>query len=249
MMDKNFKGKSIIITGAANGIGEGIALLFGKLGANIFIADLDENKGKNVIQKIEKNGGKAIFHKTDVSKEEDIINLIQTVIEKLGRLDILINNAGISVFKPLFDLSVDEWDKILNTNLRSVFIASREAAKVMEHGGRIINIASTRALMSEPNSEAYAASKGGIVSITHSLASSLQPKGITVNCISPGWIQTENYEGLKETDHLQHWSNRVGKPEDIAKACLYLAHPDNNFINGQNIIIDGGMTRKMMYEE
>lgn len=249
MMDKNLKGKSIIITGAANGIGEGIALLFGKLGANIFIADLDESKGENVIQKIEKFGGKAIFHKTDVSKEEDILHLIQTVIEKLGSLDILINNAGISVFKPLFDLSVDEWDKILNTNLRSVFIASREAAKVMKHGGRIINIASTRALMSEPNSEAYAASKGGIVSITHSLASSLQPKGITVNCISPGWIQTENYEGLKETDHLQHWSNRVGKPEDIAKACLYLAHPDNNFINGQNIIIDGGMTRKMMYEE
>jgi NAD(P)-dependent dehydrogenase (short-subunit alcohol dehydrogenase family) len=119
----------------------------------------------------------------------------------------------------------------------------------MTNGGRIINMASTRAIMSEPNSEAYAASKGGIVSITHSLAASLQPNGITVNCISPGWIQVDQNEELKETDHLQHWSNRVGKPEDIAKACIYLADLENNFINGQNIIIDGGMTRKMIYEE
>jgi len=170
-MEEKFKGKSIVITGGANGIGEGIALAFGKLGAIVFIADMNEQKGNIVVNKIEKNGG------------------------------------------------------------------------------RIINMASTRAIMSEPNSEAYAASKGGIVSITHSLAASLQPNGITVNCISPGWIQVDQSEELKETDHLQHWSNRVGKPEDIAKACIYLADPENNFINGQNIIIDGGMTRKMIYEE
>ncbi|WP_129691068.1 SDR family NAD(P)-dependent oxidoreductase [Gottfriedia acidiceleris] len=248
-MEEKFKGKSIIITGGANGIGEGIAIAFGKLGAIVFIADVNEHKGNRVVKKIEENGGRAIFFKTDVSKEEDIINLIRTVIDKIGKLDILINNAGISAFKPLLSLSTDEWDKVINTNLRSVFISSREAAKVMNNGGRIINMASTRAIMSEPNSEAYAASKGGIVSITHSLAASLQPNGITVNCISPGWIQVDQNEELKETDHLQHWSNRVGKPEDIAKACIYLADPENNFINGQNIIIDGGMTRKMIYEE
>ncbi|MEE6450964.1 SDR family oxidoreductase [Gottfriedia acidiceleris] len=248
-MEKKFEGKSIIITGGANGIGEGIALAFGKLGAMVFIADVNEQKGHKVVKKIEENGGKAIFHKTDVSKEEDIINLIQTVFDKFGKLDILINNAGISAFKPFLSLSTDEWDQVINTNLRSVFISSREAAKVMDNGGRIINMASTRAIMSEPNSEAYAASKGGIVSITHSLAASLQPNGITVNCISPGWIQVDQNEELKETDHLQHWSNRVGKPEDIAKACIYLADPENTFINGQNIIIDGGMTRKMIYEE
>ncbi|PGM51068.1 SDR family oxidoreductase [Bacillus sp. AFS053548] len=248
-MEEKFKGKSIIITGGANGIGEGIALAFGKLGAIVFIADVNEQKGHKVVKKIEENGGKAIFHKTDVSIEEDILNLIRTVIDKIGKLDILINNAGISAFKPFLSLSTDEWDQVINTNLRSVFISSREAAKVMNNGGRIINMASTRAIMSEPNSEAYAASKGGIVSITHSLAASLQPNGITVNCISPGWIQVDQNEELKETDHLQHWSNRVGKPEDIAKACIYLADPENNFINGQNIIIDGGMTRKMIYEE
>ncbi len=248
-MEEKFKGKSIIITGGANGIGEGIAHAFGKLGAIVFIADVNEQKGNRVVKRIEDNGGRAIFFKTDVSKEEDIINLIRTVIDKIGKLDILINNAGISAFKPFLSLSTDEWDQVINTNLRSVFISSREAAKVMNNGGRIINMASTRAIMSEPNSEAYAASKGGIVSITHSLAASLQPNGITVNCISPGWIQVDQNEELKETDHLQHWSNRVGKPEDIAKACIYLADPENNFINGQNLIIDGGMTRKMIYEE
>jgi len=248
-MEEKFKGKSIIITGGANGIGEGIALAFGKLGAIVCIVDVNEQKGHGVVKKIEENGGRAIFFKTDVSKEEDIINLIRNVIDKIGKLDILINNAGISAFKPFLSLSTDEWDHVINTNLRSVFISSREAAKVMNNGGRIINMASTRAIMSEPNSEAYAASKGGIVSITHSLAASLQPNGITVNCISPGWIQVDQNEELKETDHLQHWSNRVGKPEDIAKACIYLADPENNFINGQNIIIDGGMTRKMIYEE
>ncbi|MES9684026.1 3-ketoacyl-ACP reductase [Bacillus sp. AFS001701] len=248
-MEEKFKGKSIIITGGANGIGEGIALAFGKLGAIVCIVDVNEQKGHRVVKKIEEYGGRAIFFKTDVSKEEDIINLIRNVIDKIGKLDILINNAGISAFKPFLSLSTDEWDHVINTNLRSVFISSREAAKVMNNGGRIINMASTRAIMSEPNSEAYAASKGGIVSITHSLAASLQPNGITVNCISPGWIQVDQNEELKETDHLQHWSNRVGKPEDIAKACIYLADPENNFINGQNIIIDGGMTRKMIYEE
>ncbi|SFC33748.1 SDR family oxidoreductase [Bacillus sp. UNCCL81] len=248
-MEVKFEGKSIIITGGANGIGEGIALAFGKLGAIVFIADVNEQKGNRVVQKIEENGGRAIFLKTDVSKEEDIINLIRNVIDKIGKLDILVNNAGISSFKPFLSLTTDEWDHVMNTNLRSVFISSREAVKVMKNGGRIINMASTRAIMSEPNSEAYAASKGGIVSITHSLAASLQPNGITVNCISPGWIQVDQNEELKETDHLQHWSNRVGKPEDIAKACIYLADPENNFINGQNIIIDGGMTRKMIYEE
>ncbi|PEJ53338.1 3-ketoacyl-ACP reductase [Bacillus sp. AFS002410] len=248
-MDGKFKGKSVIITGGANGIGEGIALAFGKLGALVFIADIDGEKGNKVVQKIEGNGGRAIFHKTDVGIEEDIINLINSVIAQTSTLDILINNAGISVFKPFLNLTTDEWERVINTNLRSVFISSREAAKVMKNGGRIINMASTRAMMSEPNSEAYAASKGGIVSITHSLAASLQPNGITVNCISPGWIEVSHYEELKETDHLQHWSNRVGKPEDIAKACIYLADPENNFINGQNIIVDGGMTKKMIYEE
>jgi len=248
-MKSKFIDKVVIITGGANGIGEGIAKEFGQQGAIVCIVDLDEEKGMYVQQQIELDGGKASFFKTNVKKEADIINLIQNVMNTYGKIDVLINNAGIAKFKPLLELSTQEFDDVIHTNLRSVFIASREVAKVMSKGGSIINMASTRAIMSEPNSESYAASKGGIVSITHSLAASLQSNHITVNCISPGWIEFNHYDDLKEKDHTQHWSNRVGKPVDIAKACLYLADPENNFINGQNIIVDGGMTRKMIYEE
>lgn len=247
-MQRKFSGKTVIVTGAANGIGEGIAKTFGSEGANVCIADLDEANGMKLKEAIEEAGGTAAFFKTDVRKENEIIDLIGNTVNQFGKIDILINNAGVSRFKPLFELTTEEWEDVVFTNLRSVFIASREAGKVMGEGARIINIASTRATMSEPDSEAYASSKGGIVALTHALAASLQSKKITVNCISPGWIQTSDYNSLREKDHLQHWSKRVGKPEDIARACLYLADPENDFINGQEIVIDGGMTRKMIYE-
>ncbi|RSD28816.1 SDR family NAD(P)-dependent oxidoreductase [Mesobacillus subterraneus] len=248
-MKGKYTGATVIITGGANGIGKGIAKAFAEEEAIVCIADKDEEKGKEAVRLLEEAGGKAVFYRTDVSIEEDILNLIDRVMKDFGRIDILVNNAGVSRFKPLFELTTEEWEDVVFTNLRSVFIGSREAARRMKEGGRIINIASTRATMSEPNSEAYASSKGGIVSLTHALAASLQPNGITVNSISPGWIQTEDYDQLREKDHLQHWSNRVGNPEDIAKACLYLADPENDFINGQDLVIDGGMTRKMIYEE
>lgn len=248
-MPGKYEGKTIIITGGSNGIGKGIARAFAQEHANVCIADIDESRGKELISELKEVGGQASFYQTDVRKEEDIVNLVDSVLRDFGRIDVLINNAGVSRFKPLFELTTEEWEDVVFTNLRSVFIGSREAARRMDKGGRIINIASTRATMSEPNSEAYASSKGGIVALTHALAASLQEKGITVNSISPGWIQTVDYDELREKDHLQHWSNRVGKPEDIARACLYLADPENDFINGQDLIIDGGMTRKMIYEE
>lgn len=248
-MPGKFEGKTVIITGGSNGIGKGIAEAFAIEKANVCIADIDETKGKELISRLKELDGQASFYKTDVRIEKDLVSLVDHVMHDFGQIDILINNAGVSRFKPLFELTTAEWEDVVFTNLRSVFIGSREAARRMEAGGRIINIASTRATMSEPNSEAYASSKGGILALTHALAASLQEKGIAVNSISPGWIQTEDYDELREKDHLQHWSNRVGKPEDIAKACLYLADPDNDFINGQDLVIDGGMTRKMIYEE
>ncbi|ESU33202.1 hypothetical protein G3A_07470 [Bacillus sp. 17376] len=248
-MPGKFEGKTVIITGGSNGIGKGIAEAFAIEKANVCIADIDETKGKELIFRVKELDGQASFYKTDVRIEKDLVSLVDHVMHDFGQIDVLINNAGVSRFKPLFELTTAEWEDVVFTNLRSVFIGSREAARRMEAGGRIINIASTRATMSEPNSEAYASSKGGILALTHALAASLQEKGITVNSISPGWIQTEDYDELREKDHLQHWSNRVGKPDDIAKACLYLADPDNDFINGQDLVIDGGMTRKMIYEE
>ena len=137
-----------------------------------------------------------------------------------------------------------QWDTILNTNLRSSFLLTRAVITHMKKagGGSVVNIASTRAKMSEENTEAYAASKGGLLALTHAMAISYSDDPITVNCISPGWIHTGDYDDLRDIDHEQHPSKRVGKPEDIARACLFLTQPDNDFINGENLVIDGGMT-------
>ena len=244
------EGKVVIVTGAGKGIGRCIAMTYASEGAKVVLAEKDHDLGSKTEELIIALGGKAAFIQTDICSPEDIRELISKTVECYGTFDIIINNAGISKWKSPYDIAVEEWDEIINTNLRSVFLCSREAAKIMrEHGGgSIVNIASTRAFMSEPNSEAYAASKGGIVALTHALAASFSADHIQVNCISPGWIETNDYENLKDIDHQQHLSGRVGKSEDIARACLYLTSEENDFINGTNITIDGGMTRKMIYE-
>lgn len=237
----------VIVTGASQGIGRGIAEAYIAKGAQVVLADVNEKLGKEISEQLVGS----LLIKTDVRKESDIKKLMEETVKQFGRIDIIINNAGKNEFKNLFDLSLDEWDDVINTNLRSVFLCSREAAVYMreqESGGSIVNIASTRAIMSEPNSEAYAASKGGIVAITHALATSLAEHRITVNAISPGWIETTAYNDLRDIDHEQHLSKRVGKPSDIAKACLYLTDPQNDFVTGINLVVDGGMTRKMIYE-
>lgn len=247
-----FAKKIVIVTGAANGIGQGIASHYADKGAIVVLADIDEQAGKSLEAQLHQKGTEAMFIQTDVRKEEDIIRLMETTKGTYGTIHILINNAGKGVFKSPYELSINEWDDVIHTNLRSVFIGSREAAKYMREntdGGAIVNIASTRAFMSEPNSEAYAASKGGIVAITHALAASFSEERITVNAISPGWIETGDYSQLKDSDHQQHFSKRVGKPEDIARACLYLTNKENDFVTGINLTIDGGMTNKMIYEE
>jgi len=248
----DFLNKTVIITGAAKGIGRGIAMLYAENGANVVVADIDTIAGSRTVAEIKEKGGEALFVKTDVRVEEDIIRLMKVAYQTYGHIDILINNAGKGIFKSPYELSIEEWNDIISTNLRSVFLTSREAAKYMRRnaeGGSIVNIASTRAIMSEPNSEAYAASKGGVVAITHALAASLSQDGITVNAISPGWIETGDYTKLREIDHEQHLSRRVGRPDDVARACLYLTAKENNFVTGINLIIDGGMTRKMIYVE
>ncbi|HEO8419065.1 short-chain dehydrogenase [Mycobacteroides abscessus subsp. abscessus] len=246
-----FKDKVVIVTGASNGIGRAIATAYLQEGANVVLADIDESQGYQVLEQLVLKE-KALFIKTDVRNEAEIIEMVQTTKAKFGKIDILINNVGKGIFKSFFDLSIDEWDDVLNTNLRSVFLCSREVAKIMreqKNGGSIINMSSSRAYMSEPNTESYSASKGGIMAITHALANSLADARITVNSISPGWIETKDYENLREIDHEQHLSKRVGKPEDIARACLFLTNPQNNFITGTNLMVDGGMTVKMIYEE
>ncbi|WP_374720110.1 glucose 1-dehydrogenase [Parageobacillus toebii] len=248
----NFSRKVVIVTGGANGIGKFIVTMFAEKGANVVIADIAEEAGEKLALALREKGLETRFVPTDVRKIDEIARLMKVTFETYGCLHYLINNAGVSRWKSPYELTVEEWDDVLNTNLRSVFFGSREAAKYMRKnktGGAIVNIASTRALMSEPNSEAYAASKGGVLSLTHALAVSLADDRIRVNAISPGWIETGDYEQLREIDHTQHPAGRVGKPEDIARACLYLCDDENDFITGANIVIDGGMTRKMIYAE
>lgn len=247
----SFKHLTVIVTGAGQGIGRGIAQAYAQDGASVVVAERNADAGADTACKINEAGGRALFVPCDVREEQDIVRLIQTVEFEFGGVDILVNNAGVSRFQPLDELTVEDWDDVLNTNVRSCFLASREAAQSMRkrgHGGSIVNISSTRSLMSEPHSEAYAASKGAIVSLSHALAVSLGSDGIRVNCVSPGWIETGDYSALREIDHVQHPAGRVGVPEDIARACLYLTHPDNTFVTGVHLVVDGGMTRKMIYE-
>lgn len=248
-MNKQFLGKSVIVTGAGRGIGFAIARAFALSGARVVLAEKDTAIGTEAEKAILAEGGNALFLPTDVRHPGNIVDTVDQTIKAFGQLDILINNAGVSRWADPLELSVDEWDDVLNTNLRGIFLFSREAARHMRDngGGAIIQIASTRALMSEPNSEAYAASKGGILALTHAMAASFSKYSIRVNCISPGWIETGDYSKIRTEDHTQHPAGRVGRPEDIARACLFLSDPLNDFISGENLVIDGGMTRKMIY--
>ncbi|WP_424767491.1 SDR family NAD(P)-dependent oxidoreductase [Paenibacillus sp. sgz302251] len=250
-METKFTNKYVLITGAGAGIGRAIALAYAEQGAVPVLVDKNADGLAQTSKLLKEAGCEAASYVTDMSKPEEIVQMMQAVEATLGRLDIVINNAGFGIWKSPYDLSLDEWDSVVNTNLRGTFVCSREAAKLLKTsgGGAIVNISSTRAIMSEPNSEAYAASKGGILSLTHAMSLSLGPDRITVNAICPGWIENGDYSKLRVVDHEQHPSRRVGRPEDVARACLYLTNPDNNFITGTHLTIDGGMTRKMIYEE
>lgn len=249
MSNVNFSDKTAIVTGGARGIGASIAKSFARAGANVAIVDILDELGESLSRQMKEEGKSVHFIHCDICDPWQVKQMAKTAKEHFGSIDILINNAGISFSRPVFELSVEEWDKVINTNLRGAFLCAREAAALMKKGGKIINIASTRAFMSEPGWESYGASKGGLVALTHALAISLGPYNIQVNSISPGWIMTGNPETLRLEDHQQHPSGRVGNPEDIARACLFLADPENSFITGQNLVIDGGMTRKMIYLE
>ncbi len=246
---KAFKEKIALVTGGANGIGAGIVHYFAERGALVHFCDIDTVNGERVA----KEHG-AVFYKADVTKAEEIHAMMDDICAKHGTIDIIINNAGVAKFTNFLDISIEEYDFVLATNLRSAFITSRYLARQRNtpegrlRYGRIINLASTRYLQSEPNSEAYASSKGGIVSLTHALAISFAAYNITVNCISPGWIDTGHYK-IRPEDLAQHPSQRVGTPLDVARACGYLCGEENDFINGQNLVLDGGMTKKMVYLE
>lgn len=251
--------KVAAVTGGAQGIGRAISLAFAQAGYDVAAADIDKEAGLELIRDIRQLGRQGMFLCVDLSAEEEVQRWFRVIAEEFGRVDALINNAGISKGGSMLELPVSDFDRVLAVNLRGPFLCSRQAAALMKRqgGGSIVHIASTRALMSEADTEAYSASKGGLLALTHAMAVSLGSYGIRVNAISPGWIETRDWQKASrrtepvhsERDRLQHPVGRVGRPEDIAAACLYLCGEKAGFITGQNLVIDGGMTVKMIYEE
>lgn len=242
--------KVLAVTGGAQGIGRAIAEHFAARGYAVSFADTNAAHGRAALAALRRKGAQAEFFRADVSREQDVRNWLRATARTLGCPRVLVNNAGARASAPFLTLSPKAFDLVLATNLRGTFLCTQEAARLMaKHKvkGAIINIASTRAFMSEPNTEAYSASKGGIVALTHATAISLGPKGIRVNCVSPGWIETRG-RGHSRRDRTQHPVGRVGTPEDVASACLYIAE-QAGFMTGQNLTLDGGMTVKMIYED
>lgn len=248
--------RTAIITGGAQGIGKATACRLLDDGISVVIADIDADAGSQAVEDLASHGTVHCFE-ADVAQEPMVVDLVQWTAKALGGIDILVNNAAASCGKPISDLAREEWDRVLAVALTGPMLCAKHCAPYLKRrGGAIVNIASTRAFMSEPNTEAYSAAKGGLVALTHSLAVSLGPE-VRVNCISPGWIDTRDWrtegaalpEQLTHEDHAQHPAGRVGRPEDIAALVSFLASDQSGFMTGANIIVDGGMTRKMIYAE
>lgn len=244
-------GKKVLVTGGAKGIGRAIVEAFRKENCHVAIFDSDRRMATDTAQKLG-----ARFYPCDLSDITGLRRNMDLLLNDWGNLDIVVNNAADTRFHNLEDTDAETFSAVLAVNLTAPFEISRLLALHRSksddescYGGRIINIASTRAFQSEPGTEAYSASKGGIIALTHALMASLSKYGITVNAIAPGWIETGDYSSLRESDHSCHPSGRVGRPADIARACVFLSMPDADFINGSVLTVDGGMTRKMIYPD
>ena len=255
----DYLGKVVIITGGGQGIGQCMAMTYAKNRASVIVAEIDKEAGLETKLMIEKEGGECLFIKTDVADETSVKNMISQVVERYGKIDILINNAAISSnneSETLFTRSIETFEKVMAVNVTGTYMCTKYSVIHMPEGSSIINIASTRGTMSEPHTEPYTASKGAILAMTHGLANSLAHK-VRVNVISPGWIDVSGWKKkkerkftvLNERDHLQHLVGRVGKPEDVAEAAMFLTSDKAGFITESNFVIDGGMTVKMIYEE
>ena len=234
--------RAAIVTGAAHGIGRTVAGHLARRGWQVILADVD---GEAVSGAAAETGGAGVA--CDVGEEADVERLVAVARARAGRIDAVVSNAGIGGFAPLAQTTLASWKEVLATNLTATFLLAKAAAADLRAArGSIVAIASTRAHMSEPNTLAYSASKGGLVALTHALAMTLAPE-VRVNCVSPGWIDTGKHGPLKAPDHAQHPVGRVGRPEDVAAAVAFLLSCEAGFITGAELIVDGGMTRKMIY--
>src|SRR3954468_6620967 len=238
-----------LVTGAANGIGRAISHHLLDAGWCVMAFDLPKTR---LIQQFRGWARSSATIEGDVADEKTVRDAVKQTLDRFGRLDAVVANAGIMIRRPIRRLSLEDWRRVIDTNLTATFLLARAAQRPLRSSkGSIVAIASTRALMSEPNTESYSATKGGLVALTHALAVSLAPD-VRVNCVSPGWIvvRREEEEKLRRKDHLQHPAGRAGSPGDIAEIVAFLLDRERaGFITGANFVVDGGMTRKMIYAE
>lgn len=242
-----FKGQVALVTGSSRGIGKSIAERLARRGADIVIADVNLEDAQSAADAIAKNGVRAMAVKLDVSRSEDAAKSFEETIKGLGRLDILVNNAGITRDSLLLRMKEEDWDAVINVNLKGVFLCSKEAVKIMskQRYGRIINIASVVAFIGNPGQANYSASKAGIVGLTKTVAKEYASRGITSNAVAPGFITTAMTDALQE--HVKEEMKkaipmaRFGTVDDVANAVVFLASPDSGYITGQVIHVNGGM--------
>jgi 3-oxoacyl-[acyl-carrier protein] reductase len=242
-----FKGQRALVTGGARGIGRAIAEGLARKGADIAIADVSLDSAQSAAKELSALGIRAMALKLDVSKSEEVAKSFEEIVKEFGRLDIVINNAGITRDGLILRMKEEDWDAVININLKGVFLCSKEAVKVMvkQKYGRIVNIASVVAFMGNPGQANYSASKAGIVGLTKTTAREYASRGVTVNAVAPGFISTAMTDALAENVRQEMLKSipagKFGAVEDVANAVMFLASPGSGYITGQVIHVNGGM--------
>lgn len=243
----DFKGQVAVVTGGARGIGKAIAGALARKGVNLVIADISLEQAKDTSAELERLGVKTMPVKLDVSKSDEVTKIFEDISKNFGRIDILVNNAGVTKDSLIMRMKEEDWDTVININLKSVFLCSKEAIKVMakQRYGRIINIASVVAFMGNPGQANYSASKAGIIGLTKTTAKEYASRDITANAVAPGFITTAMTDALPENvkDEMKRAIplGRFGTTEDVANAVVFLASPEAGYITGQVIHVNGGM--------
>lgn len=242
------KEKNALVTGGSRGIGRATAIELSKEGANVIITyNSNEEKAKEVIKEVEKNGVKGLAIKADVSSEEDVKSMMKTIKSQFDSIDVLVNNAGVTKDNLLIRMKSEDWDKVINTNLKGVYLCTKAVVRGMmkKRYGKIVNIASVVGISGNAGQGNYSASKAGVIGFTKSIAKELGSRGINVNGVAPGFVETDMTEVLSEDIKEQSLKliplNRFAKPEDIANVVVFLCSEKANYITGQIINVDGGM--------
>jgi NAD(P)-dependent dehydrogenase (short-subunit alcohol dehydrogenase family) len=253
---RQLDGKVAIVTGAGSGIGRASACLFAEQGAKIVVADCNVETGKETVAAILQNGHEAIFCHVDVSRAAEVEQLIQTTIERYGRLDALFNNAAIQILGRLIDTSEESWDRVHSVNLKGVFLGCKYAipAMILTSGGSIINMASVLGFVGDPDLAAYCAAKGGVIALTKAAALSYGPNGVRVNCICPGDVETPMVQDYfnKDSDperarrevSARYALRRIASPREVAQMAVFLASDASSFVTAGALVVDGGLTSR-----